>query len=302
MYFNISTNQTKYKQMTIFEEIDKIHNKRELEESMTYLIQEELGISNTVLNNSKLIINNIKLALVKTKSKPFSEDGLEYKTGLLPKNEYIDLPDVEWRYFDFPNEDSLLKHVRNIAFSTKYNQLTDKLTVAIFAIKGVIEDRTLYDSVAHELEHRYQIEQSGDNLIRTDKSKTIYSNIISLKNTNNKVAIAIGDVLYASYKFEQDAFIHGAYEFMMQKNKEGIDPYVSYKETDAYAVLLKLKYGLGLLSTIKKEDKNKISSFIKQTLDYNSLDDILTLGEKALKRYSRKLARMYSKVIKDTSV
>jgi hypothetical protein len=115
-------------------------------------------------------------------------------------------------------------------------------------------------------------------------------------DNSNDVFKLIANVVYLSHHFEQDAYLNGAYSYIMERFKEKENYIIAYKETEAYKSLETLKNSLEYLEKVSTDTiidnhcKNEYSNSFKQILNY---------GKKAYARYSRKLARMCGQALLD---
>lgn len=164
-----------------------------------------------------------------------------------------------------------------------------------------------YDLLTEEMENICNVQNDADviglkirNAIKTTNRTTAYTN--SDKNINRQTGLFkyIGIVVYLTYCFEQDAYLNAAYNYILQKCSENNEFLYIYSQTEAYNSLHRMR---DILDIIKKTLKDQqIKEMLSQYCikEYNiSLEKIYKNGEKAYKRYARKLARMYAQAIKD---
>jgi hypothetical protein len=86
----------------------------------------------------------------------------------------------------------------------------------------------------------------------------------------------------------------------MKQYENGEDFIISYKETEAYVALNKLRYYLNAMN--KAFNNGKVGDKIKDhcIFEYNlTFEKIINIGEKAYSRYSKKLARMCGQALND---
>lgn len=213
-------------------------------EQFDNLLAEELSIAKSVYIDARNISQMLRKEINITKSSPFNMDGIEFKYGIFvyPISFQKELK-IVWKYYNFYNEQFFKLKYFKIPYNNSFNEKTNQLNITVFAIGGKIENRTVEDTVMHEIEHLYQHTKKNDDFLKTDKDKIAYHNAsVNKQNPNNNATMAIGDIFYFSKEFEQDAQVNGVYGYMMKEYKEnGIPPSLSYKKTDAYSVLIKLK-------------------------------------------------------------
>ena len=273
------------------------------------LLTEEMGIIRNVQNDADVIGLKIRNAIKTTKSIPVNMDLTSLKIGEF-YHDVIVSPDkeknvkrkqikIEWRYFNFYDKETFFKYIKKIG-KTRYNIGTNTLYVSFFSINGVIDDKILEGGIAHELTHNFQNQNRTTPLLPNDKVKTAYRN--SDKNINKQTGLFkyIGIVVYLTYYFEQDAYLNAAYNYILQKCGENNEFLYIYSQTEAYNSLHRMRNCLDLIEKALNDNdiKEKINQYCIK--EYNiSLEKIYKNGEKAYKRYARKLARMYGQAIKD---
>jgi hypothetical protein len=207
---------------------------------------------------------------------------------------------VKWYYFSFYDEQVKEDVMTKIPMRTSYNKSINTLSIVVLAIRGVIDTNTLEDSIAHELTHNFQTHLKGDELLSNDNIKAKYQAANRNFVSSSESARVIASVLYLTYKFEQDAFLNGAYAYIMSEYEKGNDITGAYEKTAAYNSLHSLRYCLDIMQTAIAN--NRVGEMTKQHCksEYNlSFEKIITIGEKAYSRYSRKLARMYAQALAD---
>ena len=273
------------------------------------LLTEEMGIIRNVQHDAEVIGLKIRNAIKTTKSVPVNMDLTSLKIGEFYQEVTIS-PDkhknvnkkqikIEWQYFNFYDKETFLKYFGNVG-KTKYNIVTNTLSVSFFSINGIIDEEILEGGIAHELTHNFQNQNRTMPLLPNEKVKKVYRN--SDKNINSQIGLFkyIGIVIYLTYSFEQDAYLNAAYNYIMQKCGENNEFLYIYSQTEAYNSLHRMRNCLDLIE--KALNDNDIKEKINQHCikEYHiSLEKIHKNGEKAYKRYARKLARMCGQAIKD---
>lgn len=273
------------------------------------LLTEEMGIIRNVQNDADAIGLKIRNAIKTTKSIPVNMDLTSLKKGEFYQ-EVTTSPDkekninrkqikIKWQYFSFYDKNTYFKYLPNIE-KTKYVPNTNTLYITIWSIGGIIDNEILEGAIAHELTHNFQCINRNAPLLSNEKAKEKYRN--SDKNINKQTGLFkyIGIIVYLTYSFEQDAYLNAAYNYIMQECGNGEPFLYIYSQTEAYNSLHKMR---NILDIIKESLKDKqIEEILSQHCvnEYNcSLEKIYNNGEKAYKRYARKLARMCGQAIKD---
>ena len=273
------------------------------------LLTEEMGIIRNVQYDAEIIGLKIRTAIKTAKSIPVNMDLTSLKKGEFYQ-EVTTSPDkeknvnkkqikIEWQYFSFYDKNTFFRYSQRLE-KTRYNPNLNTMYITVWSIGGIIDSETLEGAVAHELTHNFQTINRNKSLLPNKKVKEKYQN--SDKNINKQKGLFkyIGIIVYLTYSFEQDAYLNAAYNYIMQECGNGEPFLYIYSQTEAYNSLHKMR---NILDIIKETLKDKqIKEMLSQHCvnEYNcSLEKIYNNGEKAYKRYARKLARMYGQAIKD---
>lgn len=274
------------------------------------LLTEEMGIIRNVQNDTMNIADKIKYLIKNTVSSPTSFDMTTYKNGIFQIDVTTsidgDVPitkktiNVKWYYFSFSDEQTKEQTILKIPMRTSYNRKLNTLSVVVLAIKGVIDSRTLEDSIAHELTHNFQTQLKGNELLSNDNIKSSYQAVNKNFTNNNEGIRVIAKILYLTYKFEQDAFLNGAYAYIMAENEKGNDITNAYEKTEAYISLHSMRHYLDVMKSALVN--KRVGEYTKKhcEVEYQmSFEKIINIGEKSYSRYARKLARMYAQALSD---
>ena len=284
---------------------------KEVDEQFSKLLTEEMGIIRNVQNNAKEISYRILDSIKTTRSVPTSLNYTTHKYGTFNTNVIVSADDikeepirkeitVKWYYYSFVDLQTQLEQLKNIPYKTKYGKKSNTLSVVILAIKGKVDNRTLIDSVAHELTHNFHTNIKGGELITSTNKLNVYQNANVNISNNDDAYKWIANVIYLTNSFEQDAFLNGAYAYIMKQYEEGHDFMKSYSETEAYVSLHKMRYYLNAMQSALKYNNisDRVRSHCQNEYGY-SFEKIVNYGEKAYARYSKKLARMCGQALND---
>ena len=281
-----------------------------IDNTFNKLLTEEMGIIRNVQTDTTAIADKIKHLIKNTASSPTSFDMTTYKNGIFQIDVTTSVDgnvsqskktiNVKWYYFSFSDEQTKEDAITKIPMRTSYNKSINTLSIVVLAIRGVIDSNTLEDSIAHELTHNFQTHLKGDKLLSNDNIKAKYQAANRNFVSSSESVRVIASVLYLTYKFEQDAFLNGAYAYIMSEYEKGNDVTGAYEKTDAYNSLHSLRSYLDNMQNAIAN--NRVGEMTKEHCksEYNlSFEKIITIGEKAYSRYSRKLARMYAQALAD---
>lgn len=107
-------------------------------------------------------------------------------------------------------------------------------------------------------------------------------------------------IVYLSFNFEQDAYLNSAYSYVVKECEKGQEFLAIYSQTEAYGSLIRMREYLNILGQSLKN--NSVGPLTRQHCNeqYNMTpEQLYKLGEKAYKRYARKLARMCGQALND---
>ena len=196
-----------------------------IDNTFNKLLTEEMGIIRNVQTDTTAIADKIKHLIKNTASSPTSFDMTTYKNGIFQIDVTTSVDgnvsqskktiNVKWYYFSFSDEQTKEDAITKIPMRTSYNKSINTLSIVVLAIKGAIDTNTLEDSIAHELTHNFQTHLKGDELLSNDNIKAKYQAANRNFVSSSESVRVIASVLYLTYKFEQDAFLIGAYAYLV---------------------------------------------------------------------------------------
>ena len=181
------------------------------EEQFNNLINEELGVSNFVIEKTNELFSIIENALLNcNESEDFDNYSIKKCTvrfSLLDVNISCSLEFYNYynrEYYDYSN-------VSSDAWSVYLGKKTCFMGIIVPCISGTIVKNETFDSIQHELEHIYQqviMKKPFSDSITYAKIKT---NMYSENELVNKTA----RLVYGCIKSEQDGFVNGLYAYLM---------------------------------------------------------------------------------------
>lgn len=252
-------------------------------------INEELSISNQLKNEANRIIDEVKFSIKNTPTLPFNIKNVSYKTNKITTNFNGDDINIIYYYYNFFYEDDYNKNKRHIDNITK-NVYKDKtIYVTILAISGGLLLNTFQDSIYHELEHMYQQKMMNKDF----GFNKIYKIGLLLKKSNIYEDYVIGNSIYLSRDFEQDAYVNGLYALLINACDSQLKIMNILKKSDAYNALYSLKKNLNYIINNEKKIKAQIKMYNGFGLTYNN---IIVIIKKAIKRFENKIGKVVIKV------
>lgn len=162
-------------------------------------------------------------------------------------------------------------------------------TIRTCSISGTLIKQISNDVIQYEVEHLYQ-QANADTELPKDKNYSIaYSILRTGKPTYDDLAIQTALVLYYSYSFEQDEFVNGLYQYLI--NGRGLYGWEEIGNTDAVQVLNNMRNGIRY---IKQQPQKKVEHILNKwfKLSYHTF---VNLTDKAEKRFIKKIGRVLYK-------
>ena len=181
-----------------------------LEEKISNIINEELGIANEVINLTNLIEKKLTSFIT-------SE---VYEKEFSVKTELSDL-NVNYVMKNFDNETDANMWIAYERGNDGYSYRDNTIYLSIVSINGDIDYVTLSDTIQHECTHYWEMKNMHRDLYNSD-----YQDVINgIRNKNPYVSLTYS-VIYYSNKNEINAFVSGSFASAMKKRT----PYKNYKE------------------------------------------------------------------------
>ena len=264
-----------------------------IEEKLLRYINEERGISNTVVQWSKIVIDVLQAKIKITKTLPISRDFVTFKKGeVLVDLTIIKLP-VRWFYYNFMDSKTFEKN-KDLLYKEPNGMNKYGLSITIYSVNGIIDKDSFENTIGHELLHLFQVSKTNKIFSNTQ----LYYEENEWKSSDNKYLSMFGNILYLSNKFEQDAYNHGLYMSMLQC-KWHDELMEVLKNDQIYHIVEYLTECLEKIETINKEE-TEVNTALDVVSNYGySLKKIITITKKSIERFNRLLARTYDKAERD---
>lgn len=276
-------------------EEQKASIRKEIDNDIEMLIKEELCISTELSNAANDIIRMLEDNIKQEKTKPTNIPGVSFKEGRVEGNYFGKTIIANYWYYNFFDKVYYEQQHRRIKEINRNNNI-DRIEITIFAIAGHIIEDTLYDTIYHELEHIFQQTKADKMFTKTD----MYAFIVKKRNNTipGTAEYIICDSLYMSYNFEEDAYINGAYGFLMKVCQSYIDVDKALSDTHLYRMveLLKIYYA----TIFQNRDKFIVILNKREYIPFHlTIEKILKRIKKAIDRIERKIKNLKKKVKKD---
>ena len=249
------------------------------------MLTEEKSISDDVGETSKNIIKYILEELPKSKKvkvNNHNEFSGSFRMMLFDRGIYsIRFKCYSVRYENFNSSEYNLFSSADIT--------NRELIINFLRVDGQIDKRTLDDAVCHEVEHIYQSIMKSTSIIY---DKNIYDIAINtLQNSSSsEEEINIARIIYLSQYSEQDAMVHGLYNWLIaSENEMGFSE--AFTNSDAYG---QLSFLHSMNDVLNKEHANTASKYQQLLIEVykRDLDWLNRVLFKTLKRFNNKIGHV----------
>ena len=205
---------------------------------------------------------------------------------------------IQWTAYNRPNG----YRKPNIPVSyASFNPANKIINIMVNAEDGKIDIKSLRQSLQHELSHAFEnFKRHEVPYRRIDRYKKAYQ---ILTDGNNKgrinLEIAVAMVIYISYKFEQNAFYNGAYQYLMQQGDDysliyDFDELVA--NTKLFTWIGDLTFALHYIERHESKMRDIYDAIEPYGLQYPQL---LKMGKISLFNLKKLIKRLKKKVEKD---
>lgn len=262
----------------------KSYNKNNLITEIKKSINEELGISKMVTNETNSLISTI---INDSKKQPKQNN---MKNGLFDTMVFGVPISVQYQIFYVNSyQDIKTLNIVNPGTLTDDNFIVTTLCY--------IKDQNKYidydGSTQHELQHLYQELMSGKDLLENPKIKNMYTTAIKLAKSTNAFEKFVGFTIYYGSKFEKDAFMNEMYKQIMDNWQ--INPFETIKKNVVYKNVNTIK---NVIDNLTEYQKTKLQETVKFYFNKN-LNWFITIANKIVKTYTNKIGKIIIKAQND---
>ncbi len=262
----------------------KSYNKNNLITEIKKSINEELGISKIVTNETNSLISTI---INDSKKQPKQNN---MKNGLFDTMVFGVPISVQYQIF-YVNS---YQDINTLNIVNPGNLTDDNFIVTTLCY---IKDQNKYidydGSTQHELQHLYQELMSGKDLLENPKIKKIYTTAIKLAKSTNAFEKFVGFTIYYGNKFEKDAFMNEMYKQIMDNWQ--INPFETIKKTVVYRNINAIK---NAIDNLTEYQKTKLQETVQFYFNKN-LNWFITIANKIVKTYTNKIGKIIIKAQND---
>lgn len=256
------------------------------------LITEELGISDKLYLKINEVIKSIKKGL-RNNEKHFDviwKQNGNIHLDIIDDNKHI--VNIFWAAYYFDTIENYYEYIKTHFFPNGYDYNSQILMISIIFINNKIYNNSLYDTVAHELEHAFQ-ECLMNKPFGNEK---LYMFAISNLHNKNEAKQILSSIIYASTKSEQEAMINGCYNEIINNGELLNDIDSALKKSDCTMFLMKLYQAYYFLKSNKENVEliNAINEYNdKFHINYNKF---LSITRNGIVNLERRIARLTIKL------
>ena len=267
-----------------------------VENEINNLLKEEQGIADVVYSDS------VKIAKLATE---ISKKTIPQKYNSYTKRKFsftfkiFDELEINFifNFYNFANYESFENNVGNLNLQGSSSLNDRQININYFAINGLVDDKSFYDQLQHELSHLYRAYKKGTPLLSSKRSK-LYNTSVELMQSNNPYFKMVGKIVYLSFFEEQNGYENGTYNLLMANADYGNLKDI-FTQSDAYKGLSELNYYNYLLENNKFDDNDLEQINIALSRINKNIEWLKNILPKTIHSFSKKLSRVYYKANND---
>lgn len=186
----------------------------------------------------------------------------------------------------WPKYQNLLNTSGGIYYPSNKRWLSNIVTCSI---SGTLVKQISLDNIQHEIEHLFQQSEVHGELPKDKNYSMAYAIIRTGMSKYDELTIKIALLLYYSYSFEQDGFVNGLYQYLV--NGERLFTWDDIKDSSAVNAIKQMRKEIEI---VKNANKDNVSKILKHyfNLSYDRFINIISESEK---RFIRKIGRVLHK-------
>ena len=300
--------------MQVLDEILHTAMIQQLDEDINKILNEELGISDEVVNVTNLIFDKIIKEYKNKKYKniiPHGKGIYEYQGYFIETNVFGHNLTIEYSIFNFNDricrEEYIAKNgngylnagsnFRYLGNGENRKLITNKIMVVLEAISGnVINEENALDSTQHEIEHIFQQSSMDKEFGNLNLYRQVASNLYSKDKFKHNVAL----VLYMSFKSEIEGYANGLYAYVKQRLKENpININQIFREIAAYEKLQQMYTAKNFINA-NINDKRMDAAFYPYRFTNIKKEKIGKIMDLTIREMVRRFGRALIKARKDS--
>lgn len=257
-------------------------------------MNEERSISNEVTLMSTEVFYRIMHEIQPLSLSTGMGEKYVYKHGNFVYSKLNISFNVSWNFYNIGNKTPRTPEMNQFASA----DLSKKsINITIVAINGRINNDSIIESIQHEISHFFEVSKRQGAPYKNMFQYKLAVTILQQEEKFTEIMVAIAEIIYISYRFEQRAFGNGAYRYLMSHTDDYPHNFNNaIQKTKLYKYLCSLNKDIKTL-TITKETEYEIRETLKRfEISYKAL---MSSAHSARDGLIRMCGRIKSKAIDD---
>lgn len=271
-----------------------MHGNTELILEINEKMNEDRSISNEVTLMSTEVFYRIMSIVQPSSSSTEMLKRYEHKYGEFEYSKLNISFNVSWDFYNIGNETPRTPEMKQFASA----DLSKKaISITIVAINGRINNDSVIESIQHEISHFFEVSKRQGVPYKNMFQYKLAVTILQQEEKFTEIMVAIAEVIYISYKFEQRAFGNGAYRYLMNHTDDYFHNFNNaIKKTKLYQYLTLIDDDIELLKDNSDAEYEITETFKRFEIPY---EDFMDLAKSAREGLVRMCGRIKSKAIDD---
>lgn len=258
------------------------------------MMYEERSISDEVTLISTEIFYRIM-----SKIEPYSlssnmENEFEHKEGQFRYSKLNLNFNVSWEFYNIGNKTPRTPEMKQFS-SIDLNR--QAINITIVAANGKIDNDSVIETIQHEISHFFETSKRKGAPYKDMFQYKLAVAILQRDEKFTEVMVAIAEIIYISYNFEQRAFGNGAYRYLMNHAEDYFHNFNNaIKKTKLFKYLSSLDKDIKLLTNNKDAEYEIMETLKRFNMSYKNL---MNTAQSTRDRLVRMCGRIKSKAIDD---
>lgn len=258
------------------------------------MMYEERSISDEVTLISTEIFYRIM-----SKIEPYSlssdmENEFEHKQGQFRYSKLNLNFNVSWEFYNIGNKTPRTSEMKQFS-SIDLNR--QAINITIVAVNGKIDNDSVIETIQHEISHFFETSKRKGAPYKDMLQYKLAVAILQRDEKFTEAMVAIAEIIYISYTFEQRAFGNGAYRYLMNHAEDYLHNFNNaIKKTKLFKYLSSLDKDIKLLTNNKDAEYEIMETLKRFNMSYKNL---MNTAQSARDGLVRMCGRIKSKAIDD---
>lgn len=258
------------------------------------MMYEERSISDEVTLISTEIFYRIM-----SKIRPYSlssdmENEFEHKEGQFRYSKLNLKFNVSWEFYNIGDKTPRTPEMKQFS-SIDLNRRA--INITIVAVNGKIDNDSVIETIQHEISHFFETSKRRGAPYKDMLQYKLAVAILQQDEKFTEAMVAIAEIIYISYNFEQRAFGNGAYRYLMNHAEDYFHNFNNaIKKTKLFKYLSSLDKDIKLLTNNKDAEYEIMETLKRFNMSYKNL---MNTAHSARDGLIRMCGRIKSKAIDD---